>query len=190
MRMQSHAKKSLCKVMLAITAAAVINAAATPMAVAKTAPATQSAPMQCTTPTTPRYTQTPTGYLMVLRMGDNVFKELNKLAIAEKIPSASLSGIGVGNVKFGFWNSAKKDYDTKTFSNVEMANITGSLAWKNDEPSIHMHGVAGDANFQAHGGHILDLDVTTGSLEITVIVHQRRLERAIDPCVGANVLGV
>ncbi|MFJ3487789.1 PPC domain-containing DNA-binding protein [Pseudomonas sp. NPDC090202] len=147
-------------------------------------------PMQCASETTPRYTKTPTGFLMVLRQGDNAFQQLSRLMVSEKIPSASISGIGFGNVKFGFWNKDKKDFDAKTFSNVEMASITGSLAWKNDQPSIHMHGVAGDASFQAYGGHILDFEVTTGSMEITVIVHPKRLERGVDPCIGANVLDI
>lgn len=190
MHVQRHPKQCFCRLMLAVTAAVMINTAGTQLAVADTAPTATTAPMQCATEATPRYTKTPTGYLMVLRTGDNAFKELTKLAIAEKIPSASISGIGFGNVKFGFWNKDKKDFDAKTFSNVEMANITGSVAWKNDQPSIHMHGVAGDATFQAYGGHILDFEVTTGSMEITVILHQRRLERGIDPCIGANVLGI
>ena len=190
MHVQLHRKHRFCKLMLAVTAAVMINTAGAQLAFAETAPAATTAPMQCVTETTPRYTKTPTGYLMVLRMGDNAFKELTKLAIAEKIPSASISGIGFGNVKFGFWNKDKKDFDAKTLNSVEMASVTGSVAWKNDQPSIHMHGVAGDATFQAYGGHILDFEVTTGSMEITVIVHQRRLERGIDPCIGANVLGI
>jgi len=127
---------------------------------------------------------------MVLRKGDNAFQELTKLATTEKIPSASLTGIGFGNVTFGFWNNEKKDFDSQTFKNVEMASFTGSLAWKGDQPSIHMHGVAGDSSFQAHGGHILNFEVTTGSMEITVIVHNEHLERSIDPCIKANVLGL
>ena len=190
MHVQRHPKHRLCKLMLAMTAAFLIGTTGTPQALAEATPAATTTPMQCATQTTPRYTKTPTGYLMVLRMGDNVFQELTKLAIAEKIPSASLIGIGFGNVKFGFWNKDKKDFDSKLLNNVEMASITGSLAWKNNQPSIHMHGVAGDATFKAYGGQILDFEVTTGSMEITVIVHPRRLERGIDPCIGANVLGI
>ena len=190
MHVPRHPKHRLGKLMLAMSVAWLVGTSDTPQALAETTPSATTTPMQCATETTTRYTRTPTGYLMVLRMGDNAFKELTKLAIAEKIPSASISGIGFGNVKFGFWNKDKKDFDPKVLNNVEMAIITGSLAWKNDQPSIHMHGVAGDATFQAYGGHILDFEVTTGSMEITVIVHPRRLERGIDPCIGANVLGI
>ncbi|BCX68822.1 PPC domain-containing DNA-binding protein [Pseudomonas izuensis] len=190
MQVQRQPKLRLSKMMLAVSTAVLISSSLSQSALADTTPTATTTPMQCATEATPRYTKTATGYLMVLRMGDNAFKELTKLAIAEKIPSASISGIGFGNVKFGFWNKDKKDFDARVFNSVEMASITGSVAWKNDQPSIHMHGVAGDSTFQAYGGHILDFEVTTGSMEITVIVHPRRLERGIDPCIGANVLGI
>ncbi|MDH3064222.1 hypothetical protein QEP16_12945 [Achromobacter insolitus] len=38
--------------------------------------------------------KTPTGYLMVLRMGDNAFAELTKLAKAETVPAASMTALG------------------------------------------------------------------------------------------------
>jgi predicted DNA-binding protein with PD1-like motif len=190
MQIQLHPIQRFCKLMLAVAAAVMINTSAAQLAIADTPTTATTAPMQCATEATPRYTKTPTGYLMVLRMGDNAFKELTRLAIAEKIPSASISGLGAGNVKFGFWNKDKKDFDAKTFNSVEISSINGSVAWKDGQPSIHMHGVAGDASFQAYGGHILDFEVTTGSMEITLVVHPRRLERGIDPCVGANVLGI
>lgn len=183
-------KPQVQKLLLTTSLALLFNASVSMPALAQTSTTTTTAPMQCATETTPRYIKTAAGYLMVLRMGDNAFKELTKMAIAENIPSASISGIGFGNVKFGFWNKDKKDFDAKTFSNMEMASITGSVAWKDGQPSIHMHGVAGDATFQAYGGHMLDFEVTTGSMELTVIVHPKRLERGIDPCIGANVLGI
>lgn len=137
-----------------------------------------------------RYIRTPSGYLMVLRMGDNLFEHLTRLAIDEKLPSASLTGIGFGHPTFGFWNAEKRAFDPRTFRNVEMGSLTGSVAWKEGKPSIHIHGVAGDNTFATYGGHLLDLEVGTGSLEITLIVHDKRLERAVDPCIGANVLGL
>ncbi|SPC13908.1 PPC domain-containing DNA-binding protein [Cupriavidus taiwanensis] len=138
----------------------------------------------------PRYIKTPTGYLLVLRMGDNVFEQIEAFAICERVPSASLSAIGFANVTFGFWDAAKKQFNPRTFRNVEMASIVGSLAWKEGKPSIHAHGVAGDSSFDTYGGHILSMEVGTGSLEVTVVTHPRRLERATDPRIGANVLGL
>lgn len=80
---------------------------------------------------TGKYTRTPTGYLMVLRHGDDVLAHLERLAVVEQIPSASIVGIGfMREATFGFYDFAKKAFDPKTFKDVELANLTGSIAWK------------------------------------------------------------
>lgn len=138
-----------------------------------------------------KYIKTPTGYLMVLRHGDNVLQNLEQMAQAENIPSASFVGIGfMSEATFGFYDFARKRFNPKTFTNVEMANMTGSIAWKEGKPSIHAHGIVTDGSFIGAGGHLLGLTVGTGSCEITVILHPQRLERFVDPAIGANVLGL
>ena len=138
-----------------------------------------------------KYMKTPTGYLMVLRHGDNVLQNLEQLAQAENIPSASFVGIGfMSEATFGFYDFGRKQFDPKTFRNVEMANMTGSIAWKEGKPSIHVHGVVTDGTFNGAGGHVLGLTVGTGSCEITITVHPARLERFVDPEIQANVLGL
>lgn len=138
---------------------------------------------------TRRWIKTPTGYLMVLRRGDDVLARLEALAAAEKIPSASLAGIGFfREVTFGFYDFGKKVFDPVTFHDVEVAGLTGSIAWKEGKPSIHAHATVAGRDFKAIGGHILAAEVGTGSAEITVITHDRTLERAVDPDIGANVL--
>ncbi|WP_139921718.1 PPC domain-containing DNA-binding protein [Hymenobacter sp. DG01] len=144
----------------------------------------QSAPK----PTAPKYVRTPTGFLMVLRQGDNVLQELEQLTTREKIPGASLAGIGFGHPTFGFWNAQTKTYDPKAFRDVEMASLTGSIAWKEGKPALHLHGVAADKTFATVGGHILSLEVGTGSMEITVTVHQQRQIREVDERNGATVM--
>ena len=138
----------------------------------------------------PKYIRTPNGFLMVLRPGDNVLLELEQLAIREKIPSASFTGFGFVHPTFGFWNAAKKDYDPKSFRDTELASMTGSIAWKADKPAQHVHGVVTDKNFTAVGGHILALEVGTGSVEITIVVQPQRLVREVDERTGAAVLGL
>ena len=136
-----------------------------------------------------RYVKTPTGYLMVLRRGDDVIASLEKLAATEKVPSASLTGIGFfSDVTFGFYDFDKKEFAPKTFRDVEVAGMTGSIGWKENKPSVHLHAVAAARDFNAVGGHVLDAKVGTGSAEITLLVHDRQLERKVDPEIGANVL--
>jgi predicted DNA-binding protein with PD1-like motif len=135
-----------------------------------------------------RYVKVPVGYLMVLQQGDDVFKELEKLASSENIPSANLTGMGFVNAEFGFFDFKTKEYKPRMFNNVEMASMTGSIAWQEGKVSLHLHGIITDDSFKAAGGHLLKAIVSTGSLEVLVTVHPNRLERKIEQPLGANVL--
>jgi predicted DNA-binding protein with PD1-like motif len=146
--------------------------------------------MSTTASASPKYVRTATGFLMVLRQGDNVLQELEQLATREKIPSASLTGLGFGHPTFGFWNAQTKEYAPKALRDTEMASLTGSIAWKDGKPALHMHGVATDKSFMAYGGHLLALEVGTGSMELTITTHPQRLERIVDERNGATVLGL
>ena len=135
-----------------------------------------------------KYIHTPTGFLMVLRRGDDVLDYLRQLARKERIPSASLTGMGFVNATFGFWNAQQKKFQPREFKSVEAANLTGTIAWEGGEPSIHAHAVVAGPDFEAHGGHVLAMQVDTGSFEITVTVHNRQLQRAKDSTLDAKVL--
>ncbi len=136
-----------------------------------------------------RYTKTPAGYLMVFRQGDDVIAGIENLTKKENIPSASFTGIGfASDVTFGFYDFKAKKFNPKTFTKVEMGSLTGSVAWNEKGPSIHIHGVATDDQFNAFGGHILSLHVGTGSMEVYVTVNDAKLERKIEQPLNANVL--
>ncbi len=136
-----------------------------------------------------RYTKTPTGFLMVLREGDDVISRIENLAKTENIPSASFTGIGfAADVTFGFYDFNAKKFNPKTFKKVEMGSLTGSIAWNEKGASIHIHGVATDDKFKAFGGHILSMHVGTGSMEIYITVSDKKLERKIEQPLNANVL--
>lgn len=136
----------------------------------------------------PSYVKTPTGYLMVLREGADVLQSLERLANSENIPSAGFTGMGFVNVEFGFFNFDTKEYDPKSFNNVELASLTGSIAWQNGKPSLHTHGVITGKDFTAHGGHVLKLTVSTGSVELHITVYGTRLNRKEETPPGANML--
>lgn len=138
----------------------------------------------------PRYTKVPAGYLMVLRQGDNVLESIEALAENEKIPAANFTGMGFVDAKFGFFNFKTKTYEPKEFKSVELASMTGSIAWQNKKVSLHTHGVVTDKDFKAWGGHLLQAIVGTGSVEIMITVHDRPLERVMEEPLGANVLHV
>jgi predicted DNA-binding protein with PD1-like motif len=136
-----------------------------------------------------RYIKTPTGYLMVLKPGDDLFKELEKFALNENIPAANFTGLGFVNVRFGYFNFKTKKYKPKQFNNMELASMTGTIAWDSAaNVSIHAHGVAAGKNFKVRGGHILWAEVGTGTLEVTITVFDRRLPRLKDEKTGANAI--
>lgn len=137
-----------------------------------------------------KYIKVPAGYLMVLRQGDDIFEQLEMLTNTEKIKSANFTGMGFVNAKFGFFNKETKEYDPKDFSEVEMASMNGSIAWQKNKVSLHVHGVVTDKNFQAFGGHMLAATVSTGSVEILITLHDKKLERVMEQPLGANVLNL
>ncbi|TGE28486.1 PPC domain-containing DNA-binding protein [Hymenobacter metallicola] len=149
--------------------------------------ATGTASAQSAAPA-PKYIKTTTGFLLVLRQGDNVLQELEQLATREKIAGASLTGLGFVHPTFGFWNQQTKTYDPKSLRDTELASLTGSIAWKDQRPALHLHGVVTDKTFAAYGGHLLALEVGTGSVEITITVHPQRLTRTVDERNGATVM--
>jgi predicted DNA-binding protein with PD1-like motif len=138
--------------------------------------------------TTPRYVPATNGWFMVLRQGDDVFAQLVDFTARLNIPSASVVGLGFCNATFGFWDSQQRRFNPRRFDDVEIGSLVGSLAWKDGQPLPHLHAVACDRNFAAWGGHLLALEVGTGSLELTITVHPQRLERRVDERIGANVL--
>ncbi|QOG00665.1 PPC domain-containing DNA-binding protein [Flavobacterium sp. MDT1-60] len=126
---------------------------------------------------------------MVLREGDNVITSIENLVKEQQIPSGNFTGIGFAEeATFGFFDFNQKKFNPKTFNKVELGSLTGSIAWSEGKPSLHIHGVATDDQFQAHGGHILALKVGTGSMEIYVTVNQEKLERKMEQPLDANVL--
>lgn len=141
-----------------------------------------------TTAQSTRYTKIPNGYLMVLRQGDDIIKQLEHFASQENIPSANFSGMGFVNITFGFFDQQTKTYTPKDFKDLELASMLGTIAYNDGKPSIHAHGVAGDKSFQTFGGHILQASVSTGSVEILITVHDKKFVRQKDEALGADVL--
>ncbi|MHC2569758.1 PPC domain-containing DNA-binding protein [Rhizobium leguminosarum] len=135
-----------------------------------------------------RYIPTPDGFLMVLRQGGDACP-LGTLMVDEDIPSAMLSGFGfAGQITFGFVDFEAREYKPKSYENLEVTNLTGSLAWKDGKPLPHLHATAGSASFEAVGGHLLAFEVGRGSMELHVMILRDRLERTTDASIGANIL--
>jgi hypothetical protein len=137
-----------------------------------------------------RYMKTPYGYLMVLKPGDDVFAQLESLMKQEQIPGGVVTGIGFAGLEIGWFDARKKKYRSKHYNAGEIGVLHGSLAWKEDQPSVHMHGVLGNKKFKARAGHILKATVGTGTLELSILLSDKKLERKKDEQLGADVLQI
>lgn len=140
-------------------------------------------------PVSKRYIKVPQGYLMVLQQGDDLFKELEKFAQTENIPSANFTAMGfAATITFGFFNFETKKFEQQEFQKMEIAALQGTIGKKQSKYSIHAHGVVTGRDFKAYGGHILNAVVGTGSIEVMILVHDKIFERQFNPKIGADVL--
>jgi len=136
-----------------------------------------------------KHIQTPTGCLAVLTKGDDVLEALERIAVQENVQSASFFGLGFASrAKFGFFDHAQRSYHPKEFCEIEITNLTGTIAWEEGTVSIHAHATGCDDTFAAVGGHLLEMIVGKGSIEITLVDHKILLKREFDANVGGKVL--
>lgn len=101
--------------------------------------------------------------------GDDVFAQLEALMLKEAVPSVSFVGFGFARqATFGFSDFETKAYRPKRLEQLEINNLTGTLAWKEGfQSQSHAHGVGDDDGFRTFGGYLLSLEVGRGSVEIT-----------------------
>jgi len=129
-----------------------------------------------------------TGFLIVLDVGDEVISSLVKLAVAERIGEASLTGIGaVKDVVLGYLDLEKKQYLKREFGpdSMELVSLAGNLALLRGEPVAHCHAVLSDREMRAFGGHLFQA-VTSVTVEIFLHVYEGEIKRRFDPDSGAN----
>lgn len=100
-------------------------------------------------------------YIIRLDAGDEVVSSLAKFVGENKIPSGSIMGLGaVQDVEIGWFIPTTKDYRKKNVTEVvELVGLTGTVAWMNDKPALHMHTVIGDDYGRTYAGHLFSAKV-------------------------------
>ena len=129
-----------------------------------------------------------TGFLVVLDVGDEIIESLKKLALAERIGEASLTGIGaVRDVVLGYIDLDQKGYLRRALGpeSMELVSLTGNLATLKGEPVAHCHAVVGDREMRVYGGHLFQA-VTSVTVEIFLRVFDGEITRQFDPDSGAS----
>jgi uncharacterized protein len=130
------------------------------------------------------------GFLVVLDPGDEIMASLTKLAAAERIGAASLTGIGaVRDATVGYIDPDQKQYVKREFGSdsMELVSLTGNLALLKGEPVAHCHVTLADREMRVFGGHLFQA-TTSVTVEIFLHVYEGEIERRFDSNSGANTI--
>ena len=131
----------------------------------------------------------PGRYLLRFDRGEEIVSGLAVFAAQERIPGASFTAIGAAEkVVISFYHGRLKQYEDMVIKDeLEIASLTGNIAWKENAPVVHAHGVFSDRNMKSFGGHVKKCVVSfTG--EVSLFVFGKKVERAHDEKTGLNLL--
>ena len=134
--------------------------------------------------------RTESGFLLVLDVGDEIIASLKKLAEAERIGLASLTGIGaVRGAVLGYLDLDQKQYLKREFGSesMELLSLVGNMARLEGQPVAHCHVVLGDREMRTFGGHLVQATASV-TVEIFLRVFEGEVSRQFDPDSGANLI--
>jgi predicted DNA-binding protein with PD1-like motif len=129
------------------------------------------------------------GYLLRFDLGEELIRKFTEFCREQNVQTGFFHGLGgVTSAEIGYYELQEKEYKFQELSDlVEIISLNGNVALKDDEPFIHMHGVLGDRELRAHGGHIKELRVG-GTAEISLTVYDEKIERKPDEQTGLSLL--
>lgn len=127
--------------------------------------------------------------LIVLKIGEELHEMLGNYAREHELKSAWVEGLGsASDMTLGYYKLGEKQYSWKDFSDAhEILSLQGNLAWIDDEPVWHIHGVFGNDNFNTVGGHVKELTVGP-TCELHITPFDAPLTRIFDDETGLKLL--
>ena len=129
------------------------------------------------------------GNMMVVRLdkGDKIAESLLKAVKAERLSSASITGIGaVDDFEVGVFDLEKSDYNRFHYTgNHEINSLVGNLTAKDGAPYLHLHITCTDQEGKVVGGHLLDGNISL-TAEIFLQPFDAKIERKYDETLGIN----
>lgn len=123
-----------------------------------------------------------------LEKGDEICASLKKLAAAEGIKCASVTGIGAtDDFTVGVFSLEKSEYEKYSFTgNHEITNLTGNLSVMNSEEYVHLHITCAGDGGAIRGGHLLGAVISL-TAEIFVDIKDGVIDRKRDEALGINL---
>ena len=107
--------------------------------------------------------------ILRIEKGEDCLSVLKSLAEKRNL-SFNFSMIGACSlVELGYFNPKTKKYFTKEFTadSIEVLSFSGNVAWFENEPLVHAHGIFSGENYECFGRHVAKLIISlTGEMII------------------------
>lgn len=128
-------------------------------------------------------------YILRIDKGEEFIEALEGFARIEEIKSAYFSAIGAAeNAELAYYNIHAREFSLKTFKEpLEILNITGNIAMKEERVIVHAHGILGDNEMRLFGGHINRLLISTVA-EVYLAKFERVIQKVYSEEIGLNVM--
>lgn len=130
-------------------------------------------------------------YTIRLDKGESIRAVLTDFVREKQLRGAWVVGLGgLSYAELGMYDLSKKDYQmTRIQGPLELVSLTGTIAWQDDAPAIHLHGSVSDETLRVMGGHFKDGSVS-GTVELFIHVWDtdKGFSRSLDEETGLNLL--
>lgn len=137
-------------------------------------------------------TETAVGRVIVAKIEPNedLFDAIKELIKKHKIKSGLINVIGaLKQFTIGYFDIEKKKYNFKTFDeDIELISCMGNIAFKDNEPIIHLHVSVGKDDYSIIGGHLSQPSVVSITAEVYIYEINQTLTRANDPQFDLSLL--
>ena len=123
-----------------------------------------------------------------LDRGEEIVGSLRRLAEAEHITLAAVTGIGAtDDFTVGVYDVGEKRYHALSFTGAhEITSLTGTLNTMNGEHYSHLHMTASDISGAVVGGHLNKARISV-TAEIVITVTPGTVDRFRDEEIGINL---
>lgn len=120
--------------------------------------------------------------------GESIAEKIQKIATAESIKAAQVSGIGAAShLEIGCYQVSEKQYIKHVYDgDFEITSLLGNISQKDGEFYLHLHINAADEKGTAYAGHFNE-GIIGGTCELFINIIDTTVERQYDDETGLNV---
>lgn len=126
--------------------------------------------------------------LVRLERGEELLEQLARLAQAERIPLASVQGLGaVDRFTVGVYNVEEQVYRSREYTgSYEIVSLTGTVDTMQGQFYCHLHMSAADGEGTVRGGH-LNRATISATCELVLRCIDGAIDRQRDAATGLNL---